>query len=176
MKYSIIIITTGILISIIMGTFLFWPKYQEFNSLNDALIIKKVQLENQNRYTQQLLTMERKIQENQELADKVNSILPLGPGIPSLLNFLQETSIETGMSLDNVTWQKLLPSRNEEKKRLKEYSLNLKLSGSYFAFMNFISSLEKSSRLINIVATEFSVPIEENEPIPFSLVLKIYSY
>jgi len=176
MKYSIIIIAAGIIISIIIGAFLFWPKYQEFNSLQNQFSQKKDQLENQNKYMQQLLAIERKIEEKQELVNKVNSALPIGPDIPSLLNFLQGISMETGMSLEGASWQELLPSREDKKEKFKEYSLNLEVSGSYFAFINFLYSLEKSSRLINVVESRFSVPSEENEPIPFDILLKVYSY
>jgi Tfp pilus assembly protein PilO len=125
---------------------------------------------------QQLLATEIKIEEKQELVNKVNNALPLGPDIPSLLNFLQETSTETGMSLEGASWQELSLSGKKNKERFKEYSLNLQLSGSYFAFINFLYSLEKSSRLINVVESDFSIPLEENEPIPFDVLLKVYSY
>jgi len=176
MKYSIIIITAGVLVSIIVGVFLFWPKYQEFNSLQNQFAQKEDQLENQNRYMDQLSVIERKIDEKQELVNKVNNALPVGPDIPSLLNFLQEMSTETGMSLEGASWQEVSVSRKEDKERFEEYSLNLELSGSYFAFINFLYSLEKSSRLINVVESEFSIPSEENEPIPFDILLKVYSY
>jgi len=176
MKYSIVIIAAGIIISIIIGAFLFWPKYQEFNNLQDQVVQKKIELENQNKYMQQLLAMKRNIEEKQELVGKVNSALPLGPDIPSLLNFLQEISVQTGMSLDSVSWQELLSPRGEKKDRFKEYSLDIELSGSYFAFKNFLFSLEKSSRLINVVESGFSISTEENEPTSFDIVLKVYSY
>lgn len=176
MKYSIIVITIGIITSIILAVFLFLPEYQKLDDLQDQLLEKRIELENQNKYTSQLLATERNFEENQELVNKINSALPIGPDIPSLLNFLQEVSLETGMSLEGVSWQKLPSSREEKKGPLEEYSLNLELSGSYFAFKNFLFSLEKSSRLINVIESKFSVPEEENESIFFNIVLKVYSY
>lgn len=176
MKYSIIIIAVGVTISIIIGAFLFWPKYQEFNGLQDELAEKNIELENQNKYMQKLLEIEGKKKEKQELVNKVNNALPIGSDIPSLLNFLQETSIRTGMGLEAVSWQELSSSNKEKKGRIKEYSISLELSGSYFAFNNFLFSLERSSRLIDVIESEFSISEEENEPIPFDIVLRVYSY
>ena len=176
MKYSIIIIAMGITVSIIIGVFLFWPEYRELNNLQDRLAQKNTELENQNKYMQQLLEIEEKRKEKKELVNKVNNALPLGSDIPSLLNFLQEACIQTGMGLDAVSWQELLSSNKEKRGRLKEYSISLKLSGSYFAFNNFLFSLERSSRLIDVIESEFSISEEENEPIPFDIVLRVYSY
>jgi len=176
MKYSIIIIAAGVVISITIGAFLFWPKYQEFNNLENRLAEKNAELENQNKYMQQLLKINRRREEKQELVNKVNNALPLGSDIPSLLNFLQKVSIETGIGLESVSWQELSPLNEEKKERLKEYSINLELSGSYFAFKNFLFSLEKSSRLIDVIESEFSIPPEENQPIPYNILLRVYSY
>ena len=134
-------------------------------------------------YQLQWITIERfnrylsKLDRDQLLTDiDYQSTLTMVAG-DNLLNFLQEMSIETGMSLEDVAWQELLPSRKEKKNgRLREYSLDLNLSGSYFSFINFLFSLEKSSRLINIVESKFSIPSEENEPISFDIILKVYSY
>lgn len=175
MKYAVIIIAIGLVVSIIVGVVLLWPKYQEFSDLRTQLVQKKTQLENQNKYIQQLEAMEEKLKEKQELADKVNSALPIGPDIPSLLEFLQKASTETGVSLESADWQEL-SSPQTEQERIKEYSLTLNLSGSYFAFKNFLFALERSARIIEVLQTNFSISGEPNEPISFQIIMKVRSY
>ncbi|MEA3452731.1 MAG: type 4a pilus biogenesis protein PilO [Patescibacteria group bacterium] len=177
MKYSIIIIAISVTISIILGLFLLKPKYEELNDLQSQLRQKNIELENQNKYAQLLFSIERSLEEKRDLVTKINSALPADPDIPSLLNFLKEsTADQTGMSLLDVSWQEISLSREGRKERFKEYSLRLQLSGSYVAFKNFLYVLERSSRLINVIHSEFSMPTEENEPIFFDVILKVYSY
>ena len=175
MKHAVIVIAIGVVVSVIAGAVLVWPKYQEFSDLRAQLIQKRTQLENQNKYIQQVQAMEEKIKEKQELADKVNSALPIGPDIPSLLGFLQKASTETGIILETVDWQELTSAQNEQQ-RIKEYTLNLGLSGSYFAFKNFLFALEKSARMIDVLQTTFSVSAGPDEPIDFEITAKVRSY
>lgn len=173
MRYSITIIAVSLLISIIMAAFLVWPKYQEFSNLKNQLEQKRTKLENQNRYVQQLEAADAKLQEKEELVSKVNSALPIGPDIPSLLEFLQEASLQTGVSLEKIDWQE---ARLDEKERIKDYSLGLSFSGSYFAFKNFLYALERSARLIDVFQISFTTSPESEEPIPFKIMLKVHSY
>jgi|AntAceMinimDraft_18_1070375.scaffolds.fasta_scaffold00382_13 Tfp pilus assembly protein PilO len=175
MKYSIIIISVALIISFVVGALLVWPEYKKMNDLQTELAKKDVQLESQHKYNQQLETTSQQLKEKQEFADKVDSILPKSLDMSSLLEFLQTTCMETGMSLEGVSWQEL-SSPQEKETRIKEYSVNLELSGSYFAFKNFLFSLEKSARLIDIMDIDFFLLEDEEQSMPFKITLRIYSY
>lgn len=173
MKYVITIIAVSLVISIIVGALLVWPKYQELSNLRTQLEQKRTQLASQNKYIQQIKAADAQLKEKEELVSKVNSALPIGPDIPSLLEFLQEASLQTGVSLEKIDWHE---ARSLEKERIKDYSLNLSFSGSYFALKNFLYALERSARLIDVFQIAFTISPEPEEPIPFKLMMKIHSY
>jgi len=60
-------------------------------------------------------------------------------------------------------------------KEIKEMNFELGLSGSYSSFKNFLSILERSSKLIEIEKISFSVG-EKEKPWDFNLGIKVYSY
>ena len=59
--------------------------------------------------------------------------------------------------------------------KIKRTEFNLSLSGSYSAFLGFLSSLEKNSRLIEIDQISLS-SVKDDQPTNFNIRLKIYSY
>jgi len=63
----------------------------------------------------------------------------------------------------------------KEGQRMKATEFNLSLSGTYSGFLGFLSSLEKSSRLIEIDQISLS-SVKEGQPTNFEVKLKIYSY
>jgi len=63
----------------------------------------------------------------------------------------------------------------KEGARMKATEFNLSLSGTYSGFLGFLSSLEKSSRLIEIDQISLS-SVKEDQPTNFEIKLKIYSY
>jgi len=174
MKFAIPIIIISLVVSIVMVGFFLVPKYQELSALKTQINQKKIQLENQHKYIQQLKVQESKLKENQEIVSKIDSAIPDGPDIPSLLAFLQETSVQAGISIENMGWEELPFS--SEKERVKQHTFGLSISGSYFAFKNFLSAIERSSRIIDVVQVSFSVPQELEQSILFKLVTEIHSY
>ena len=119
------------------------------------------------------------MQEKKDLIDKVASAIPDDPDIPSFLNFLREEAKNTGVGLEQVSWREQ-DSRNNQTKQTSQYVINLEVSSSDSAFRNFLSALESSARLIEVSITDFSIieetETETEEPIIFSLQLKIHSY
>jgi len=175
MKYSLIIISASLVMSIIIGAIFLYPKYQQFSELQNQITEKEEELADQQNYLKLLGQIEEKVIERQDLMDKVTSAIPDEPDIPSFLNFLKQETINTGVGLEQVTWNKQVSTKNE-KKQTNEYSVNLDVSGSYSAFINFISALESNARLVEILSTDFSLDYESEEPTIFNLKLKIHSY
>lgn len=174
MKYATSIIAISLIVSVIMGLLLVLPKYQEFSGLKAQINQKRKQLENQQKHAEQLNAQNLQLKQKQELVSKVDSALPFGPDIPSLLEFLERTSTETGVSIERISWQEVSFSGQAE--RIKEHTLGLNFSGSYFAFKNFLSALERNARLIDVFQVSFSLPPNPEEPISFKLVMRIHSY
>jgi len=181
MKYAIIIVSISLAISIILGAVLVLPKYQKLSHLRGQIVQNKVQLENQNKYIQQLKAIDKKMEEKQEFVSKVNSALPSGADTPSLLKFLEETAAQSGVTIKKADWQERSSAMDREQReklkgKLKEYSIGLDISGSYFAFRNFLVALEKSARLIEAPQVSFSINQESEQAPSFRMTIKIYSY
>lgn len=175
MKYGLTIISISLVISIIIGAVFLYPKYQEFSKLQNQIIQREQELANQQNYLKLLRQIDEKVKEKQDLIDKVASAIPDEPDIPSFLNFLKQESINTGVGLEQVSWNEQR-SLKDEKKQINQHLINLQVSGSYFAFRNFLSALESNARLIEVLATDFSLDYESEEPAVFGLELKIHSY
>jgi len=179
MKYGLTIISISLIISIIIGAAFLYPRYQEFTKLQNQVNQKEKELENQQNYLKLLSQINEKVQEKKDLIDKVASAIPDDPDIPSFLNFLREEAKNTGVGLEQVSWREQ-DSRNNQKQQTNQYIINLEVSSSYSAFRNFLSALESSARLIEVSITDFSIieetETETEEPIIFSLQLKIHSY
>ncbi|PIS34822.1 MAG: hypothetical protein COT37_00610 [Parcubacteria group bacterium CG08_land_8_20_14_0_20_43_9] len=174
MRYVIIIIATSLIISLLLGVFLVWPKYRDFSEVRNQLSQKRLQLENQNKYIQSLKVADKEMAERAELVAKVNSALPIGPDAPSLLGFLQDASVSSGISLNGISWEDV--SSRDDKERIKKHFFSAELSGSYFAFKNFLFAVETSSRLINVRQMNFTAPVAEGQPALIKIRAGISSY
>ncbi len=175
MKYSLTIISISLVISIIIGAVFIYPRYQEFVKLQNQADQKEEELENKQSYLKFLDEINKKAQEKKDLINKIVSAIPDEPDIPSFLNFLREETKNTGVGLEQVSWTNEGFKENE-KKQTNQYLISLEVSGSYFAFRNFLSTLESSARLIEVLTTDFSITPETEESTIFSLRLKIHSY
>jgi Tfp pilus assembly protein PilO len=136
----------------------------------------KAELDNQNKYVQQLKTIEQMMEEQKELVSKVDSALPSGPDTPSLLKLLDEISTQTGVTLEGINLQQGAVGQGGEQEKVKVYSLGLNISGSYFAFKNFLFALERSARLVDVTQTDFSIRQESDTASVFRVFVKFYSY
>lgn len=169
-----IIGTAIISILLILGIIFYWqPKYQEINNLRMEIKEKKIELENKEAYFSELSQFSLKLEKYSSELDKINSFLPTSPGIPDIFSFLQKESFQNGLTLDKIGLEK--PSLLKKESRIFKIPLSLTLSGHYSAFKNFLSSIQKSARLIEIESISFSAPDKE-ETFSFNLKIKIYSY
>lgn len=181
-NYISVLIVVFFLIVAVGGGLLIWPKFQESRILENDIKTKKEEIRQKEEYFKNL--RELKIQLETDYLDelsKINAALSsLGSPMPSLLKFLQESSIQSGLLLKSVS-----PSMNDtsEKSNLKELKVDLDLEGSYSSFKNFLSVLENSSRLIETESISFSLenPLAQGETqrktsSSFNLQIKAFSY
>lgn len=159
-----------IFVSISIVAFLIYPKFQNLSVLKTQILQKENQFENLKNYYQQIKETSEKLQNYQESLSKIDFALPEDPLLSEFFNFIQKLSSVSGLSLDKIDF---IPPLGEEK--LKEWKVNLVLKGDYPSFKIFLSSLEKSARLVEVENISFSEP-KEKEPINFNLLIKIRSY
>ena len=181
MKYSLTITIIALAISIILGVFLFFPQYQDYEKAKTGLEQAKITFANQDHYVQELRATGKKIEENQDIIAKLNEALPTHRDIPSFINFSKELSKSNGVTLDSIKWDSIQIGEkhrkdDKDKKDFNTYSVQVSASGSYFAFKNFLFGLESSGRLIDVKKAHFAVSKTPDKLSSFDITMNIHSY
>ncbi len=166
--------TIVIFLCIVLGMiFFWWPKYKNFNNLDAEIKGRRVDLENKEKYFSELNTVWSQLKEHNEELLKIDSALPTTAIVPDLVNFLAEKSSQNGLILEKVNLEKI--SVLEKDSKIQKISLSLTLSGFYPALRNFISSLQKSAKLIEVNSIIFSES-KLGGIFSFNLGVETYSY
>lgn len=170
-----------ILISILVIVFLVFPRYQTVTGLQAQIATKREELANQEKYFKELEETLEKLKNYQGEISKIDSALPQENSFPSLSNFISKTAQSSGLVLGNIGSINANPSSKFPE--LKENSASFSVVGSYSSLRNFLSSLEKSARLIQIEDISFDTSKESGELLPgqeviteFNFQIKVYSY
>jgi len=168
-----IIIAVCFLLFLILGVGLILPKYQELKNIQTTIAEKEAELQYKQQYFSDLSDIKTELDEYEEELSKIDSALPSGPSLPSLFNFLQKTGSQSGVVLKGISPFTTI-SREESKTKKTEFSLEI--SGDYASFKSFISSLEKSARLMEIENISFSLPKESGSLFTFNIKIAVSSY
>jgi Tfp pilus assembly protein PilO len=162
--YSIFFILASILIFFLFIS----PKRSSLSHLNSEISQKEVELQSSEEYFKKIRETFEELKNYQDEISKIDSALPDDPSLPSLFDFLQKTASQSGLLLENVGSVSV-----KEEERPKKWTTSLKLKGDYPSFKNFISTIEKSARLIKVEKVSIST---EKESISFNLTISVFSY
>ncbi len=178
-----------LILSIILGFFLVWPQYQKFTEERWHLKEKETERSNQEEYFTHVENVAKELSGYENEKSKINSAFPYGPDIADILNFLDKATSGNGLSIVKITSfsvdkEKSGSKSSQEKEenvvsRAKEINIEFDVKGSYPAFKNFILTLEKSARVIeveSVVLKKKMVQTEKEEPPVFTLKIKTYYY
>ena len=168
-------ISISILIVFVVGFFFTWPQYQNLRNITAEVREKKVELQYKEEYFSNLRKTSEELKNYESEISKIDSVLPSGLFLPSLFNFLDKTASQNGLILKQVGKFSVISSK-EKPERIKEIHLEITISGSYPAFKNFLSALEKTARFVEAENIVFSFPKSEEEHFSFDLKIKAYSY
>lgn len=168
-----LVITICLFLTIILGVGFLWPKLQDLREVQKNIKEKEGQLQSNREYFSNLSGIKTNLEGYKEALSKINSALPNDPSLPSLFNFLQKASSQSGLVLKGIS--PFAISSPENFPSLKEIQFGLQVTGSYPSFKNFLSTLEESARMIEVENISFLSP-EEGRPFTFSLRIKVYSY
>ncbi|MDI6602654.1 MAG: type 4a pilus biogenesis protein PilO [Patescibacteria group bacterium] len=157
---------------LILGRGFVWPKYQELKFLEQRNEEKRVEIEGRKEYLQDLNKAAKVLKNYQNQLTKIDSALPSDSHLVVLLNFLQKATSQSGLVLKDIQPSTSRPSLDVE--GIKENELSLVVAGTYTSFKNFLSTLEMSSRLIEVESISFSSSKEDIQD--FNLKIKVYSY
>ncbi|MBA7596528.1 hypothetical protein ES703_03502 [subsurface metagenome] len=172
---KLIIIAVCFVLALILGLTLVLPKYQSLQFLQTSIQERSTELQFKEAYFSQVKEIAKQLEEYEEALAKISSALPQEPSLPSLFNFLQSISSQTGLILEKMSLGSI-SSPQEEKNNLKEIHVSLQLAGAYSAFKDFLAAIEKSSRIIEIEDITFKTPKEPTDSFSFDVQIKTYSY
>jgi len=172
-----------IILLILGGYFLWWPKYQKFEDLRIKVANKTEKIKQEEEYFAELDALQNKLDNYQPEVDKINSALPFDfdSSIPALFNFIQEKSAENGLILKDIdlgkTSQKSTAA-TAAKERIQNISFTVSVSGSYPSLKNFLAAIYNNERLVEVEKIIFSYPeLSKNKEIfDFNLQLKAQTF
>ena len=156
--------------------FVSWPRYQELKSTQAKIAEKGVELQYKEQYFRDITDAAKELTQYKEELLKVNSILPSDPSIPALFSFLQTAASQNGLILEGLNLSGISEVSGAEGSGVKEINVNLAVSGSYSSLKSLLSTLEKTSRLIEVETISLSAPQEADKPFSFNLAIKTHSY
>ncbi len=176
-----------LILSVVLGFFLLWPQYQKFSEERWNVEEKEVERSNQEEYFAHLTKLSEELKVYEKELEKIDSAFPQSPDVPDLLNFLADVSFQKGLSFEKVntfsidsSTKSKTPTFGKEEvpaTRYKEIIIDFDVSGDYPDFKNFISTLEKSARIINIESIFLKKGTaqqkEESQP-SYNLKIKTY--
>jgi Tfp pilus assembly protein PilO len=169
-------------ISLLVIVYFILPVFSDFSNLKEELEMREKEALAIENYYKDIHDNFNRLKEHQENLEKINSALPDDSFLPSLFNYLQKASAESGVFLKGVnltTAPRETVDEEEIAGRVQEEYIGIELVGFYDGFENFLKSIEKSSRLIEV--EEVQIVKEEKETLAeglstLNLLLKVYSY
>lgn len=169
-----------LLIVLILIFYVVMPKYHLFRKFLVTLGEKETELQVKNAYFVEVTKIYKELMQYQDVLQKIDAGLPSKFSPAELINFVYKKTIENGVSLQGLGV--IRSSEVGTGTNVKEIILPLELTGNYSSLKNFLSSLEKSARLVEIENISFSIPTPSLEKpqvpmaYPFSITIKFYSY
>lgn len=152
-----LIVSVGIILAIILViVFLIFPQISRVKNL--SLKIKEIKT-NLSQKNDLLNKIDEKIAEYNKLTQKIQKInlaFPSQKQKAELIVQLESLTKETGLALKSINFNE--SKKGEEKGAYRVLNISLSLSGTYQAFKNFLVSLEKNIRLMDVQSVSFSSP------------------
>ncbi len=145
-----------LIIAFALGFFLLLPKYQESQAAKTRVEEKKAEIKARADYYADLGAIMKDLEHYGENMEKINTALPDSLDAPAVMNFAKEAAMQAGLFVKGVDYSGAggLSSSDEASSSgvssLNSYSISVKLTGTYSGLKNFLSIIERSSRLIAV--------------------------
>ena len=168
-----IYILVSLLIALIFGIFFLLPKNEALNFFKKQIREKRTELQSKEEYLNALSNIAENLKNYETQLLKIDSALPDTPEMPALFDFLQKSASQSGLVLKGLDAD--LNPLEKIGGVFRQTRLNLFLTGSYSSLKIFLSTLEKSARLIEVESISFTSS-GEGGPINAKMRIKVYSY
>lgn len=153
--------------ALVGGFTLVLPKYQDFVYTQSVLAQKEEELNSKTAYYSKIQEIWGELEKYQDVLAKIDSAVPNDFSIPVLFNYLQTTAGDTGLIMENLTFEGVAGNK------VKEISIRLQLAGDYSSFKNFLSAIENSARFFKVGSINFSF---SKGKFIFNLGISTYNY
>ena len=173
MKNYLIYVITAFCLSLLLIFILVLPAYNDLNDLNNRIFEKKTSLQSQQEYFEELKGIEERIEGQEESFEKIKSAIPEGSDLANLMNYFQRSASKAGVSMEGIS-PAMVASTQE--KKVHASKVNLVIAGEYPSFKDFLSIIEKSSRLIEVEDIGFQSPVKEGDMFSFNISTRVYYY
>ena len=172
-------------ISLLAFVYFTFPEYQNYKGLKKDIANKKIKIEKKQLYIARLKSLSSKVDIRKSSINKIETALPPVVNYAFLINFLGKKADENGLLLKSFDKEQAPSSKDKKKNadenknkkkeiKAKKNYFSVTLSGTMDSFENFVSSLEKSSRLFEV--ENITVKKGEKGFLDFSVVFSVYSY
>jgi len=201
-------------LALLGGYYLWLPEYNRFEDARLTLEAKKAQIASAEEHFSKLRNLSRRLEEHQDEIEKIDSALPVEFSISALFDFIQKNSSKNGLILEEIHLDdsslsglgKTAPVENaspveqtgqqgdaqqgdiprESKNIINEIPFSISVFGSYSGFKDFITSVYKNARIIEVDSIDFSSDydaeaaemgaVEGKDLFIFNLNLKTHHY
>lgn len=142
--------------SILIFFLLVLPSYDQTRALKSSIKEREDILSEAQEISGQIAGLNREIETRRQDIDKLNRLLPGEKEVPELLSGLESVVSASGMTLTEMNLSDVAGPDE-----VKKISANLKLSGGFTSFINFLDLLEKNLRLIEVSAFDVAAQLIE---------------
>jgi Tfp pilus assembly protein PilO len=158
-----------LMVAAALGFFLVYPKYNEFQGIEQQKEEKIAEMKNRREYYADLGLVAADLDRYRDNFKKIDTALPDKPDAPAVMSFIQAAAMQSGLVLKGVDYvgadnmspsalgarsalaaEQVDPAAEEASAGLQNYRVAVKLAGSYASFKNFLSAINRSSRLIAV--------------------------
>jgi Tfp pilus assembly protein PilO len=139
-----------IFITILFAFFLVVPEYTKLQDMRVQVAQKTAEYRAQFDYFGDISRTYYNLQDKKAELQKIDDALPSKPDFGQLIYFFQAKSKDNGLALKNFAL-----SQAGSGAGVKPITFSLSLVGNYSSLKNFVSYLEKSARLFEIVSISF---------------------
>jgi len=177
---TLLIFSFAIAVALVLS----WPAFGRFRELTASIEQKQQDLKDFENYIAHLQNISKQIQDNSAGLTKVEAALTGEDYIPNLFDFIQKSASGAGTRIDEIKLGNVAVTK--ESKNIIQREASLSMRGTYTSLRNFLTTLEKSARIIEFTKISLStvsattmgqVQGSSKETLPsLSFDMKVYSY
>ena len=174
---KIIFVPILLFIAFLIVLYLLVPSYSALSSLEKQVQDRQNELAEKQVYFARIEEISKKLEDYKDFLEKVENALPQEISVASLLNFFQQKSSSSGLTIENISPREISNVKEDENLKIKETGFSVIVNGPYTSFLSLLQLFEKSSRIVEVETISINPGREEGKSLfEFSLLLKVYSY